>query len=472
MSELERELHRHDLAMEREQELKEKNKKREYFWDFNTVEQVLLSCAILVCLSGVMFESDRFSNDKANRYIWQRTFLTYCVILVVVFSLCYYFAVFMSEVMGYTPGWVKKCLAKRQRGMHLHMSQLVADGDRKNEEANNSNQKMHFDKSGRRRGNSRLLEVEMADLAAQGATGSAVTNPLQRHVHQAEKKAEKKNDDNIEDEISLAVKDESERTEDAWNSSRSTTNAQKSKKGFGQTIARGSAAGVTDDAQRLSGLGVDSSRGSKKKLKSKRGKNKKSVQKKKIVQKEEEPPSSPSSSKKIPRQDSKRRPSFRAHEHKETGQEYYQNEDTGETQWTVPEDAEIIGRPKQSKQRKSMEKKEFHPKKIHTKEDEDVQIHVDPKSKRRYSYSSKSGSTEWLDAGEEEEKEKKKDPEWETHVDPTTKRRYSAHVKTGETKWEDEHPEESSTAATVQRYQDQKTGAWYEVDADGNTKWL
>ena len=468
---METELHQHDLAMEREQELKEKNKKREYFWDFNTVEQVLLSCAILVCLSGVMFESDRFSNDKANRYIWQRTFLTYCVILVVIFSLCYYFAVFMSEVMGYTPGWVKKCLAKRQRGMHLHLSQLVADGDRKNEEANNSKQKMHFDKSGRRRGNSRLLEVEMADLAAQGATGSAVTNPLQRRVHQAEKKAEKKNDDDdIEDEISLAVKDESERTEDAWNSSRSTTNAQKSKKGFGQTIARGSAAGVTGDALRLGGLGVDSSRGSKKKLKSKRGKNKKSVKKKKIVQKEEEPPSP--SSKKIQRQDSKRRPSFRAHKHEETGQEYYQNEDTGETQWTVPEDAEIIGRPKQSKQRKSIEKKEFHQKKIHTKEDEDVQVHVDPKSKRRYSYSNKSGSTEWLDDDEEEEEEEKeKDSEWEMHVDPTTKRRYSAHVKTGETKWEDEHPDES-TAATVQRYQDQETGAWYEVDADGNTKWL
>jgi hypothetical protein len=66
-SELEEELHLHDMAEERKRALAEKHKKREYFWDFNTVEQVLLSCAILVCLSGVMFESDRFRNDEANR---------------------------------------------------------------------------------------------------------------------------------------------------------------------------------------------------------------------------------------------------------------------------------------------------------------------------------------------------------------------------------------------------------------------
>ena len=31
-----------------------------YFFDYNTVETVLLGCAVLVCLSGVMFENERF----------------------------------------------------------------------------------------------------------------------------------------------------------------------------------------------------------------------------------------------------------------------------------------------------------------------------------------------------------------------------------------------------------------------------
>jgi len=48
----------------REKERKERHKKREYFWDYNTVEQVLLSCGIFVCLAGVMFESDRFASDE------------------------------------------------------------------------------------------------------------------------------------------------------------------------------------------------------------------------------------------------------------------------------------------------------------------------------------------------------------------------------------------------------------------------
>jgi len=40
--------------------LDEMRSARDYFWDYNTVEAVLLSCSVLVCLAGVMFESDRF----------------------------------------------------------------------------------------------------------------------------------------------------------------------------------------------------------------------------------------------------------------------------------------------------------------------------------------------------------------------------------------------------------------------------
>merc|ERR1711968_160769 len=89
-------------------------KQREYFFDYNTVEQVLLACAILVSLAGVMFESDRFDDDKngslvkENRYAWQRDMITYITGTVVIFSFVYYFFVFTSEVFGFTPKIVKR----------------------------------------------------------------------------------------------------------------------------------------------------------------------------------------------------------------------------------------------------------------------------------------------------------------------------------------------------------------------------
>ena len=70
---------------------------REYFFDYNTVEQVLLSCAVLVCLAGVMFESDRFQAEDASgalRYGWQRDVVTVLIIRFVVFlfvSIYYFF---------------------------------------------------------------------------------------------------------------------------------------------------------------------------------------------------------------------------------------------------------------------------------------------------------------------------------------------------------------------------------------------
>ena len=69
-----------------------KMKAREFFFDYNTVEQVLLACAILVCLAGVMFESDRFQAKDASgklRYGWMRDFVTYWIITVVIASLFY-----------------------------------------------------------------------------------------------------------------------------------------------------------------------------------------------------------------------------------------------------------------------------------------------------------------------------------------------------------------------------------------------
>jgi hypothetical protein len=88
------------------------NNTKEYFFDYNTVEQILLSCAVLVCLAGVMFESDRFQAQDASgqlRYGWQRDLVTVLIVCIVISSLVYLVLVFMSEVAGYTPIWLKKC---------------------------------------------------------------------------------------------------------------------------------------------------------------------------------------------------------------------------------------------------------------------------------------------------------------------------------------------------------------------------
>ena len=80
---------------------KKKNDARVYFFDYNTVERVLLASSILIALAGIMFESGRF--DERKDLEWQKVMITVLVIIVVVFSICYYLVVFAAEVMGATP---------------------------------------------------------------------------------------------------------------------------------------------------------------------------------------------------------------------------------------------------------------------------------------------------------------------------------------------------------------------------------
>lgn len=74
--------------------------------DYNTVEQVLLACAILVNLAGIMLESGRFDTDY---YEQQRDTITILAILTIVFSIVYIVIVFLTEV---TPTIAPKCSAR------------------------------------------------------------------------------------------------------------------------------------------------------------------------------------------------------------------------------------------------------------------------------------------------------------------------------------------------------------------------
>jgi len=92
----------------------------QFFFDYNTVELFLLFCAVLVCLAGIMFESDRFqetSGGEELRYAWQRDMVTYFVILIVMISFMYLFVVILNEITGYTPICLRSCHKNKENAI-------------------------------------------------------------------------------------------------------------------------------------------------------------------------------------------------------------------------------------------------------------------------------------------------------------------------------------------------------------------
>merc|ERR1711865_66501 len=276
---------------------------REYFWDYNTVEQVLLSCGIFVCLSGVMFESDRFSDEgvagaedepgKAT-FEWQREVIVYAVMIVVIFSFVFYFSVFLSEAMGITPKWIKKCFAKKHK---THIDKLIEMG--------------HTGK----RGSAVDLNINpMQKIALEQEAALAAVAASQMQISEIEEK------NAVEREIQ-ARQLATARKAAAKSGGRGKKSRNNKKKKVGQV-------GSSFDVAVAAGVGgaPKSSKSSKKKKGRSKSKDKSA------------------SSKSVDRQNTKRRPSYRAIKHEESGKEYYHNEDTGETQWDVPENADIIGR--------------------------------------------------------------------------------------------------------------------------------
>ena len=87
-------------------------KQRNYLFDYNTIEMIYLACAIVVCLCGIMLDSEHFRGDNAAMYEYQRTIITVVVCCVLFGSFFYYMIVFCSEVFGITPDWLIKLCAK------------------------------------------------------------------------------------------------------------------------------------------------------------------------------------------------------------------------------------------------------------------------------------------------------------------------------------------------------------------------
>jgi hypothetical protein len=87
---------------------------KNFFWDFNTVELYLLGCAIFVCISGIMFESESYSSNSGMKQSF--LLLTFLVMTVIISSLIYFSVVFVSEVLttfGYnTTGWFERFMSE------------------------------------------------------------------------------------------------------------------------------------------------------------------------------------------------------------------------------------------------------------------------------------------------------------------------------------------------------------------------
>lgn len=67
-----------------------------FFLDYNLVESVLLFCAVLVCLGGVMFESQKFDSSASSG---AREALAVIIVLIVSLSIAYYLFVFVMEMV-------------------------------------------------------------------------------------------------------------------------------------------------------------------------------------------------------------------------------------------------------------------------------------------------------------------------------------------------------------------------------------
>ena len=110
--------------------IKDKKVVQDYYFDYNTVEQVLLMCSVFLCLVAIMLESGQFYETNVVTGIatvklddtTQWFYNTVVVIggIVLIGSMLYYFIVFLAEVVGHVPTWVRVCFASKKTRAEKH----------------------------------------------------------------------------------------------------------------------------------------------------------------------------------------------------------------------------------------------------------------------------------------------------------------------------------------------------------------
>eukprot|EP01029_Cantina_marsupialis_P013543 TRINITY_DN2_c0_g1_i4.p1 TRINITY_DN2_c0_g1~~TRINITY_DN2_c0_g1_i4.p1 ORF type:complete len:592 (+),score=144.91 TRINITY_DN2_c0_g1_i4:205-1776(+) len=87
------------------------NRTLNFFWNYNTVEMVLLGCSVFVNLAGIMFES---GDIGTSYYDAQRKLLVYVTIFVILGSIVYLGMVLVSEIMTTVRGHQPKTYGKNR----------------------------------------------------------------------------------------------------------------------------------------------------------------------------------------------------------------------------------------------------------------------------------------------------------------------------------------------------------------------
>jgi len=107
--------------------------KKHYYFDYNTLDRVLISCAIFLSIIGLMFESKQFYITDLDTGLevlnpasstFYNTVLI-CAGLVLFGSIVYYTIVFLAEVVGRMPKWLLFCFASKQ-SRHAQAAAMLA----------------------------------------------------------------------------------------------------------------------------------------------------------------------------------------------------------------------------------------------------------------------------------------------------------------------------------------------------------
>jgi hypothetical protein len=118
---------------------KDSGRVSDYYFDYNTVEQVLIACSIFLSLVAIMFESGQFYQINPQTGMKElrndpttEAFYTAVLVMggtVLIGSLVYYAVVFMAEVIGHVPGFIRMLFASKKTRM-----QKKREGDAEDDE--------------------------------------------------------------------------------------------------------------------------------------------------------------------------------------------------------------------------------------------------------------------------------------------------------------------------------------------------
>jgi hypothetical protein len=90
---------------------------------YNNVESTLLTFAILICLGGLMLQSERLTDS--SYYSSERDVVSYLLIIIIILAILYYITVFIMDVVVQMRA-EKMLAAKRARGMKVRRPSWLA----------------------------------------------------------------------------------------------------------------------------------------------------------------------------------------------------------------------------------------------------------------------------------------------------------------------------------------------------------